>query len=868
MAGSEKGRGPQPERPAVKRGTGKAETAPEQAGLPGTAAERASTNPSERLHQAALSWLEQDRAFFQLTGKHYKAQRGSEAERGTVAGDVVNAVARGEAAALLTSQAKLGPDERRTNALRSQLDALGKEMTDLVGQPGVRESTRTRFARDRVLLQVGQELDALETLEDQTLKQQYQELKGQRGILTDADRDLERGNALVLDSINRRRTELATSPEKADATRLRELMRYRDQLRAGRFAETPTRKAYARRVQLHWEEGQAVLLYGPTGTGKSELVEHLARKLDGQPPVVTPGGEQIGMAELFGVKGLRGTKKGSTRTKFEPEGFSLAATQGRKWLIDEFDVVDQRARFQLKKLYNHRPGDSVTIPRVGKKLTIQEGYGLVATANLKSEKHRERLELDPAEARVFSSSSLKVEYMPKQEVYDLALAKLMDGRGGVRLAHVDAAQTLARLAEAAEWSQQAYLGTQSSLYAEGGGAKQTLATLEKAVLDPGAVLRMLDGWPAAEARGEAFGHYLNDKLATFVRQETFPQGDRRLLVRMLVSKGFLNGLSAKEIGVPSTTEKDLRDWGWKETDEAAPAVRLTSDEVARLDPFGLRAQRMRDLGAEFLGPPESTAATGARIEGALNPDLAEILGREQLKLREFFGRDVHIEDLPTEVTPERVREWDRKKFALHYLPAVDLQKDLNHPGWNVKPNSWFYEQIKSGALGPRSSAMHGGWVLVDTRGKPAYTSGTQQYPDDELATILANLRQGSSPVISPNWQDKKAGTRHNPDASRFGISWDELQKPEVKQAIATYLGVRPDLIRLPRAIEFNYLGNAFHPEWGTTNSWEWFDDPVSGGQTRLHGGSSHDGGLANVFHSTPSSRHHDLGFRPLVSFKK
>lgn len=35
------------------------------------------------------------------------------------------------------------------------------------------------------------------------------------------------------------------------------------------------------------------------------------------------------------------------------------------------------------------------------------------------------------------------------------------------------------------------------------------------------------------------------------------------------------------------------------------------------------------------------------------------------------------------------------------------------------------------------------------------------------------------------------------------------------------------------------------------------------GQTRLNGGSSDNGGLANVNHNTPSNRNNNLGFRPL-----
>jgi hypothetical protein len=69
---------------------------------------------------------------------------------------------------------------------------------------------------------------------------------------------------------------------------------------------------------------------------------------------------------------------------------------------------------------------------------------------------------------------------------------------------------------------------------------------------------------------------------------------------------------------------------------------------------------------------------------------------------------------------------------------------------------------------------------------------------------------------------------------------------------------------LPRAIEWNYLGNAFHPEWGDTNTWEWFDDSYQNGTRRLRGGDSEYGGLSDVDWGVPARRRDGLGFRLLV----
>ncbi len=130
------------------------------------------------------------------------------------------------------------------------------------------------------------------------------------------------------------------------------------------------------------------------------------------------------------------------------------------------------------------------------------------------------------------------------------------------------------------------------------------------------------------------------------------------------------------------------------------------------------------------------------------------------------------------------------------------------------------------------------------------------YENDPLASILADLRKRK---IIQDFQVKN---------SRFNVSHNELHKPEVKEAIAEALGVKPENIRLPRVIEWNYIGNAFHNEWGNTNTWEWFEDDYMNGQRRLYGGLSENGGLSSVNWFGPDYRHGNLGFRPLVVFSE
>ena len=76
-------------------------------------------------------------------------------------------------------------------------------------------------------------------------------------------------------------------------------------------------------------------------------------------------------------------------------------------------------------------------------------------------------------------------------------------------------------------------------------------------------------------------------------------------------------------------------------------------------------------------------------------------------------------------------------------------KDDTHPGWNVKPEDWYWENITSGKIDADAPSLSGHWVIIDNTQKPDYDDGKQLYPEDPFKSNL-------------------------PDESRFSLSWDEL----------------------------------------------------------------------------------------------
>ena len=232
----------------------------------------------------------------------------------------------------------------------------------------------------------------------------------------------------------------------------------------------------------------------------------------------------------------------------------------------------------------------------------------------------------------------------------------------------------------------------------------------------------------------------------------------------------------------------------------------------------------------------------------------ELIEQEKKKLSEFFGRPIDVPPLPYEITPERIAEWKEKKLELHYLPDIDVSKETDLINW-IKPD---FQYIEESDLPPGAMKLPGCWILVDAREKPEYKNGDQNYTNDEdfLGTVLEDLR--SKGLIQLFKQSQ----------SRFDISPEELEKPEVIAAIAEACGLEPEQISTPRMIEFNILGNIHHPEWGEPPSTcsEWFSDIYKADQGRLRGGRSDDGGLADVCWRGPDYRYGNIGFRCLGRF--
>ncbi len=264
-----------------------------------------------------------------------------------------------------------------------------------------------------------------------------------------------------------------------------------------------------------------------------------------------------------------------------------------------------------------------------------------------------------------------------------------------------------------------------------------------------------------------------------------------------------------------------------------------------------------EISLPSVATPEFQVEAPAVVSLAIEPlpSSEHLMTAEKQAVSAFFGKDIAVSEPPAELfqTLEQMSKIGITGFEPHFLPQVSLTEKSKIPGWKVKPESWFWQKIKEGKISKDAATLQEGWYLVDKRKKPNYDNGQQRYDNDYAEPIMADLRKTG----------KIQKYSSVPDISRFGASPEEIEQVILPEAVRI-TGTKGDLTA-KRYIEFNVWGNMFHPEWGQTNTLEWFADRF-GDSSRLYGGYSVAGGLTSVHDVWSGHRHGDVAFSPVVRF--
>lgn len=248
---------------------------------------------------------------------------------------------------------------------------------------------------------------------------------------------------------------------------------------------------------------------------------------------------------------------------------------------------------------------------------------------------------------------------------------------------------------------------------------------------------------------------------------------------------------------------------------------------------------------EFLAHRNPFEAVAVLFDG--------LIKKAQRALSKAFNKLVAVDPVSAEFTEGNLAKWAMYNLRPVYFPDEEISKDCPLKNW-VKPDKWFYDQIRNGKIGKDATKLKEGWYLADFTPSVDYNNGTQVFPNDPLAPLITRLRQ----------EGKIGKNDSTPMGSRFVITnneWWNVLLPK----LAKELGFKPEQIRLERAVEFNAIGNLYDKNRGKFNVWEWFDDQFEVSR-HLFGGYRVRGGLASVDCPCSGLHHDDIAGRPLVSF--
>ncbi len=360
-------------------------------------------------------------------------------------------------------------------------------------------------------------------------------------------------------------------PDTIDMLERRGIRKMQRDLEQYSFAETESRTELIRAILPDLLQGAPVLFQGETGSGKSQLAKYISERYLRKAPALISIQEQIKESQILGTRGLKGGE-----TVFDYSEFVKAQKEGRPVILDEVNLMPHEFAGILHDLLQKRVGDVWKHPVTGEEIPIRAP--IMATANLKSERYKQRYELDVATLRRFigGAGAREIHYLDlgkknkegqyiAPETLRILTAVLADRHGNIQWSETGAAgkvDELKRFAAACRKIQEDFTlsvreGAEESL------AKSDRLAFKELVVTLKDQIEIMKAWKAGGFK---------EQLGDVVLREFFHKAeisgraskDRENMIRVFMANKFFKDTKPEDFKVPGLAAKTLRAWQGKE----------------------------------------------------------------------------------------------------------------------------------------------------------------------------------------------------------------------------------------------------------------------------------------------------------------
>lgn len=128
-----------------------------------------------------------------------------------------------------------------------------------------------------------------------------------------------------------------------------------------------------------------VLLVGETGSAKTALALHLAKKIQNSAPEIVSFHGEINTYQLIGRDRLNSLNG----MYFQPGPLLIAMKEGKALILDEINAAPPELLKRLNIIMQLRPGQEYKVQEDSDSIvTVQKGFTIIATANEKSKRYK------------------------------------------------------------------------------------------------------------------------------------------------------------------------------------------------------------------------------------------------------------------------------------------------------------------------------------------------------------------------------------------------------------------------------------------------------------------------------------------------